>query len=103
MARKQRQEELPVGNEPGVASADQISIPEVEAAADKYIEIRDKRCKMTPREVTAKEELITLIHAHSDKIAKNAEGEQVYRYDDLIITLKPGKETLTIKEQTEPE
>lgn len=96
MARPKKQTALPLGDAPGVG--DQPSIPEIEEAADKYIEIKDKRCKMTPKEITAKGELIELVQKHREKLPKNAEGHTVYRYDELVIELVPGAETVKIKE-----
>lgn len=78
-------------------------IPEIEKAADKYIKIKDARCKISPKEIAAKGELLDVIHANATKLPKNAEGNTVYRYDDLVIEVIPGKEKLKIKEQDEPE
>lgn len=78
-----------------------VVIPEVEAAADKYIKIKDARCKISPKEIAAKGELIDVIHKNREKLGQNAAGETIYRYDDLVIKLIPGPEKLSIKEARE--
>lgn len=79
---------------PGVGT---VSIKAVDAAAEEYVKIRDKRCQMTPREITAKQNLMDVIHKNEDKIGRDGTGAIVYRYDDMVITLTPGKETLKVK------
>ena len=80
---------------PGVAP---VSIPEINTLANQYVHERDKRCAMTPHEIAAKEKLIAAIHKHADTIGKDRDGSIVYRYEDTVIILKPGKETLKVKE-----
>jgi hypothetical protein len=80
-----------------------VTIPEIDKAADKYIKIKDARCKISPKEIAAKGELIDAIHAHQAQLPKDGEGSTVYRYDDLVIKLIPGKEKLEIKEQGDEE
>lgn len=92
MAKKNQ--ELAGMEGPGVGS---VSIKEIDAAADTYVKIRDKRCMMTPREITAKQNLMDVIHKNEDKIGKDTTGRIVYRYDDMVITLTPGKEQLKVK------
>lgn len=92
MAKKQA--DLPEMEGPGVAP---ISIGPVEEAAENYIKERDKRMKLTPKEVEAKRKLIATIHEHEDKIGKQPDGTIVYRYEDIIIRLEPGPEKLKVK------
>jgi len=91
---KKKQLDLPGIKGPGVAPK---RIPEIDKKADQYIRERDKRCEMTPREIAAKGKLIDAIHKHKDEIGADKNGEIVYRYDDVVITLKPGKELLKVR------
>jgi len=75
-----------------------VSIPEVDKLAEDYIKERDKRCAMTPREIAAKTKLVEALHAHAGEIGKNGDGEIRYMYDNVVVLLKPGKETLKVKE-----
>lgn len=72
-----KQQDLPAIEGEGVAPK---KIPAVEKAADKYVEIRDKRMAMTEQEVTARAGLIEMMHEH--KLT-------VYTYDDYKITMEP--------------
>jgi hypothetical protein len=74
-----------------------VRIPEVDDLAETYIKERDKRCKQTPREIAAKGKLIDALHKHADKIGSN-DGTITYRYDDVVISLQPGKEKLKVRE-----
>lgn len=93
MARKKQQEELHIEGE-GVSRQ---SLPEVDQLAEAYIKERDKRLTQTPKEVAAKRKLIEALHANRDKITQ-PDGELVYRYDEMRITLIPGKEKLRVEE-----
>jgi hypothetical protein len=96
MAKKQA--ELKIEG-PGISP---VSLPEVDRLADTYIKERDKRLKQTPREVAAKGKLIDALHANAAKL-RNADGDIVYRMDDLLITLTPGKEKLQVRDISEQE
>lgn len=65
--------------------------------AEDYVKERDKRLKQTPKEVAAKTKLIEALHFHADKI-RLPDGSLVYRYDEMEITLEPGKEKLKVAE-----
>jgi len=77
-----------------------VTVPEIDKLADVYIKERDKRMKQTPREVAAKGRLIDALHANADKL-RNPDGDIVYRMDDLLITLTPGKEKLQVRDVSE--
>jgi hypothetical protein len=77
-----------------------VAIPEIDKLADAYIKERDKRLKQTPREVAAKGRLIDALHKHTDKL-RNPDGDIVYRMDELLITLTPGKEKLQVRDVSE--
>lgn len=92
--------ELPGVEGPGVAP---VKIAAIEKLAEDYIKERDKRVKLTPREVAAKQKLIDAIHKYRDKLGTAADGTVTYRYDDTLIILKPGKETLKVQSADEEE
>lgn len=81
-----------------------VRIPEVDKLAEAYVKERDKRLVLTPKEVIAKHNLIAALHAHEKEIGKQPDGTLVYRFDEMVITLKPGKEKLKVEdEHTEDE
>jgi hypothetical protein len=94
MAKKQT--ELQIAGA-GVAP---VSLPQIDKLADDYIRERDKRMKQTPREVAAKGRLVEALHSNADKL-RNPDGDIVYRMDDLLITLTPGKEKLQVRDVSE--
>lgn len=86
--------ELPGMTGKGVAP---VTIPELDKLCEKYEREKEKRCKMTPKEVAAKSDLMDAMHKHSDKLSKNGDGELFYRYNDQDFVLQQGKETLKVK------
>lgn len=92
--------ELPLGDGPGVG---QIKIRSIDEAADDYIKARDRRCRMSPKEIAAKTKLTDLLHKHEEKIGRGADGILRYNYGDEVIVLEPGKEKLRIKSSDEPD
>lgn len=80
-----------------------VHIPEIDAAADAYFKERDKRCRITPREVAAKQKLMDTMHKHEAKLGRNGAGVLTYRFDDQILTLEPGKEKLKVRSEAEDE
>lgn len=91
--------ELPGVEGPGVSP---VSIAEIDKLAEKYTTEKDKRCRLTPKEVAAKGALIDAIHKHEKKLGRNPDGNITYRYNDVDFVLKPGKEKLSmVKVDTE--
>ena len=82
---KKKQPELEGMTGPGVAP---VVIPEIDKAAEKYVNIRDKRMLLTEDEIEAKGLLTELMKKHSLK---------TYRYDERLVELKPGEETVKVK------
>lgn len=74
-----------------------VQIADVDRLAEIYVRERDKRMKLTPREVNAKQNLVAALHAHESKL-KQPDGTIVYRFDSLAITLTPGKEKLKVED-----
>lgn len=85
--------DLPGMTGPGVAP---VKIAEVDDLVEKYVKARDARMAKTEIEVSAKQSLIAALHANEDKIG-NVGGTLTYRHDDLIVTLRSGKEELKVK------
>jgi len=86
--------DLPGITGPGVAP---ISIPEVDDCVDEYVGKRDKRMEQTRKEVEAKTRLINCLRANADKIGVDAEGSIIYRHENLIVTLRHGKDDLKVR------
>lgn len=81
-----------------------IRITSVDRLAENYIRERDKRLTQTPKEVAAKLKLIEALHSNREQI-QQPDGTIVYRYDETVITLTPGKEKLKVESASvdEPE
>ena len=90
----EQQSDLPAMEGPGVASP---AIPEIDKAAAAYAKIRDRRVALTAEEVSAKDKLITLLHAHQEEIGRAPDGSIKYRSEDFKIELFPAKEKLKVK------
>jgi hypothetical protein len=93
-----RQSELP-GTERKV-------IREIEAAAEKYVIVRDKRMKLTKKEVDAKEELAALMNDHNEELERNEDGDYCYRYVDgetEMICILGFAENLKVKKVQAPD
>lgn len=73
------------------------SIKEIDKAADYYVNVRDRRMKLTEQEVAAKAQLLQTVLQHEAKLSKNGDGEIVYRYDEEIVIVKPGKANVKVK------
>jgi hypothetical protein len=79
------------------------SIPEIEEAADAYVSIRDKRMAMTEKEVAAKTNLLQVLLSHESELSPGEDGSKLYRFDDEIVLLKPGKRVVKVKSAHEDE
>lgn len=92
--------ELPGIEGPGVAP---VAIEEIDQLVDAYVLRRDARMERTRQEVDAKSKLIIALHANVDKIGKDKDGAIVYRHQDLIVTLRAGKDELKVRTTAEEE
>lgn len=79
------------------------SIPEIEQAAEAYVKARDSRMRLTEKEITAKTKLIQVVLEHEKELSSNPDGEKIYRYDDEMVILKPGKRNVKVKAVHEDE
>jgi hypothetical protein len=91
MTTKPKTSELPGITGPGVA---RTSIAAVDALVEKYVAARDARMQLTTREVAAKQALIVALRANVKPINDDF---IVYHHNDLVVTLKHGKDELKVK------
>jgi hypothetical protein len=91
---KAKASDLPGMTGPGVAP---VIIPEVDKLVDQYVAARDKRLMQLGLEVEAKRALIDSLHDNEALIGKTPDGVIVYRHEELIVTLKSGKDDLKVK------
>lgn len=92
---KEVQQEIPGTERP--------KIKEIEIAADAYTDVRDRRMKLTEKEVAAREKLIAVVLEHKNKLVPNEKGEHIYRFgDDMAVVLKSGKTKVKVKHIAEP-
>jgi hypothetical protein len=89
-----KQPDLPAMSGPGVA---QPHLPKIDEKAAEFVEARDKRLAAAEKEKRLMDELATVVHAHADKLGVNPKGEIIYRFDNLIVIVKPGKEKVAVK------
>lgn len=73
-------------------------IDELDDAAATYQKIKKARCAMTPKEVAAKEVVISLIMKHASKLPKDDKGVITYRNNELLVQMKHGKDSLSVKD-----
>jgi hypothetical protein len=89
---KERQNKMSKKKQAELKGIEAPSFPAVESAAESYIDIRDKRMALTEKEVDAR---AVLIHE------MQKEKLQVYKFNDQIVTLLPGKEKVRVKTVTD--
>lgn len=95
VAPRARQLEIP--------GAERPKIKDIEVAAEEYVIARDRRMKQTEKEVEAKNQLTALMHAHAEEIGRDEAGGLSYRYDDMLVTLRPKDEVLKVKHVSDEE
>jgi hypothetical protein len=100
MARtKDKTEELGLKG-PGV---ERVAIKAVDRAVERYVSARDERMELTKKEVERKVELIAIMKEHKEKIGVDKDGSMIYRHDDLLVTLRHGKDELKVRTSEEEE
>ena len=80
-----------------------VSIDEIDKLVDRYVFARNTRMEHTDREVEAKTKLIDSLRGYEKEIGTDKEGTIIYRHDDLIVTLKRGKDDLKVKAESSGE
>ncbi len=77
---------------------ERASIKEIEAAADRYVAIRDKRMQLTESEVVAKNNLIAALEKHKDQLSPTGkDGQLCYTYEDEVVLLTPVRVEVKVK------
>jgi hypothetical protein len=79
-----------------------LKIKELDRLAGLYVRHRDDRIEALRDEVTAKQNLLESLHEHADQI-KLPDGTLVYHYDEMRISVTPGKEKLKVEPYVEAE
>lgn len=83
---------------------ERVQIKAVDNAIGRYVKARDERMELTKKEVETKQALIKVMRDNKDKIGEDGDGVMLYRHDDLLVTLKHGKDDIKVKtEGTEEE
>lgn len=95
-----KQPDLPEMKGPGV---EQPEIPEIEDAAEKYVEVRDRRMKLTEQECTVRGALSEVMHAHKGTLPQDQDGNSFYPFDGKRVILLNGKERIKVKEINDPD
>lgn len=67
---------------------EELKIPDIDKAINKYERKKEARCKMSPEEISAKTALKDLLHENRAKLPLNEDGEHFYRYDGVDYVLK---------------
>lgn len=80
-----------------LAGMERPVIKEIEEAAESYRAVRDKRMALTEKEIAAKVNLIQVVSEHHRDLTRNEKGELCYRYDDMIVVLKPGSPNVKVR------
>jgi len=84
------------------ASEPQPVIREIEDAAEEYLKLREKWQNLGEKLTDAKDLLLATMHSHLEKLSVNAEGDRIYSYQDEIVILKPGQDSVKVKHAKTP-
>lgn len=64
-----------------------------------YLEIKDARCALTPKEVAAKKDVIAEMEKHADELRDSQTGNLMYQIDDKhYVVIEPAKVTIKLKD-----
>lgn len=74
-----KQTEIPGMERPKIAA--------IESAAEKYVDLRDKRMKLLESEIAAKEKLVEAMQKSAEKLSQDGEGNLIYKYDEQVVIL----------------
>jgi hypothetical protein len=87
-----------MGKQKPLPGMERKSFPEVDSAAEAYVEVRDKRMKLTEKEVEAKDALLEVMSKHNLVVYKD---ESVA--PPLIVTVTPGDAKVKVSVADEPQ
>lgn len=62
-------------------------IKPIEDAAERYVELRDKRMKLLEQECAAKEKLTETMQANAAKLSQDGDGNLIYKYDEQVVIM----------------
>lgn len=80
-----KKDELPGVEGPGVS---RLEIADIDKAIAKYERKKEARCKETPGEVAAKQELTQALRDHREKLPKDKDRNPFYRSDGIDYLLE---------------
>lgn len=89
---KEKKAAAPKARQARLPQMDDAKIEELHGLSEVYVEARDARIKLTTQEVAAKDDLISAMHRHDKK---------GYRFQGLVIELKPEGEKLRVRVEEE--
>lgn len=82
---------------PGVAV---VRIASVTKKINLYEGIKNERCALTPKEVAAKQDVITEMEKHADKLRDPNTGRLVYHLEDnRYVEIEPAKVKIRFKDE----
>lgn len=80
-----------------IPGTERVSIPDIEDAAEAYVTVRDKRMALTEKEIAARTNLIDVVKGHVKELSPGEGGTLIYKYDDMVVVLKPGKDHVKVR------
>ena len=80
-----------------IPGTERPTIKEIEEAAEAYTALREKWQALGEKLTTAKTALIQTVLEHEKELSKDKDGNRVYRYDDMLVILKPGSPKVRVK------
>lgn len=98
----------PDGSDPNAlglegAGVEVVRIGPLTTKINEYLEIKDQRCALTPKEVKAKQEVVKLMEKHADKLRDPNTGNLTYQIDDKhYVVIEPAKVTIKLKDNKPP-
>jgi hypothetical protein len=69
---------------------------DIEKAAEAYVQARDARMNLTEKECEAKSKLMDAMKKHAEDLPVNADGDHLYRYDELLVVFS-AKENVKVR------
>jgi hypothetical protein len=84
-AKKTGTDDLPGMTGKGVVG---VVIPSLTKAINSYERKKEARCQVSPAEVSAKREVLALLHKHRDELPVTPEGQRFYRHDGVDYILE---------------
>lgn len=79
-AKQTKTDDLPGMAGKGVVG---VVIGSLTKAINAYERNKEARCNVSPAEVSAKREVLALLHKHRDELPVNAKGQRFYRHDGV--------------------